>query len=214
MRIIDLSMPVFSGMPVFPGDPVVSITPETTLSESDYRVSQIRFGSHTGTHIDAPSHFLPDGETVSDVDLLRFVGEAVCLRASVTEESRDNKRIIGLSAAQRQLIRTGGRILLSTGWEAMAGTEEYFRDYPLFSEELIEFLLEKQLVLLGADLPTLAGREDPFRLHREMLSGGTVFVEGLVQTGDLPEKSFFFSAAPLKISNGDGSPVRAYAIVE
>jgi kynurenine formamidase len=214
MKIIDLSMSVFSGMPVFPGDPAVSVTVEKQLFENEYQVSRIRFGSHTGTHIDAPRHFLTEGAAVSDIDLECFVGEAICLRPSFAKTEVVGRPTFDLTDSQRESIRPGDRIILSTGWEKLTGTPEYFGNYPLFSEDLIMFLLEKQPVLLGADLPTLAGSGDPFRLHREMFSGRTVFVEGLVRTGELREGRFFFSAAPLKIINGDGSPVRAYAIVE
>ncbi len=214
MKIIDLSMRIFSGMPVFPGDPEVSVAVDTPLYEREYQLSRIQFGSHTGTHIDAPRHFLPDSAAVSDIDLDCFVGQAICLRPSLTRFESDGRPTLDLSDAQRKSICSGDRIILSTGWEAEAGRPEYFGDYPLFSEALIGFLLDKQLKLLGADLPTLAGRPDPYRFHREMFLGHTVFVEGLVRTGELPEGRFFFSAVPLKIVNGDGSPVRAYAIVE
>jgi kynurenine formamidase len=105
-------------------------------------------------------------------------------------------------------------VIFSTGWEKKAGTPEYFVNYPLFSDEWIAFLLEKRPLLIGADLPTLAGMGDPFLMHREFFENRTIFVEGLVRTGELPTGRFFFSAAPIKIENGDGSPVRAYAIVD
>lgn len=210
--ILDLSMRLFSGMAVFPGDPGVRIEMDRGFPQNEYQVTSLRFGSHTGTHIDAPRHFLPDGASVTDIELQSFVGEAICVRPILREA--EGRPVIELSVEQRSKIRAGDRIVFSTGWEEKAGTAEYFGNYPLFSDDLITFLLEKRPLLIGADLPTLAGPGDPFRMHREFFKGQTVFVEGLVRTGELPEGRFFFSAAPLKIENGDGSPVRAYAIVD
>lgn len=214
MKILDLSMRLYSGMPVFPGDPDVHFEQTSSFPQDVCRVTRINLGSHTGTHIDAPSHFLPHGAAVTDLDLRCFVGEAICFKPRMKRSTKDGRLIIDLSAPQRKAIREGDRVIISTGWEEKAGTPEYFIDHPLFSEELIEFLREKRLVLLGADLPTLAGREDAFRMHRELFEANTVFAEGLVQTARLPEKRFFFSAVPLKIENTDGCPVRAYAIVD
>ena len=211
-RILDLSMEVFQGMTVFPGDPGVRIDIDRGFPDHEYQVSTICFGSHTGTHMDAPRHFLPDGATVSEIGLQSFAGEAICVKPGLRQS--EGKTIIELSEAQRQGIFTDDRIIFSTGWEQKAGSPEYFGDYPVFSDELIAFLLEKRPLLIGADLPTLSGPGDPFHMHREFFQNRTVFVEGLVRTGELPEGRFFFSAAPLKIKNGDGSPVRAYAIVD
>jgi len=212
MKILDLSTDVFSGMAVFPGDPGVRIERERSFPEYPYQVTSLHLGSHTGTHIDAPRHFLPYGAAVPDIGLFSFVGEAICVRPSL-RESR-GRAIIEWSEAQRQEIREGDRVIFSTGWEKKAGTPEYFVNYPLFSDEWIAFLLEKRPLLIGADLPTLAGMGDPFLMHREFFENRTIFVEGLVRTGELPTGRFFFSAAPIKIENGDGSPVRAYAIVD
>ncbi|MBN1892653.1 MAG: cyclase family protein [Clostridiales bacterium] len=214
MKILDLSMRLYSGMSVFPGDPAVNFEQSSSFPQDVCRVTRLSLGSHTGTHIDAPSHFLPQGASVTDLDLHCFIGEAICVKPRMERSMKDGRSIIDLSSHQRKAIREGDRVIFSTGWEEKAGTPEFFIDYPLFSEELIEFLRKKRLILLGADLPTFAGRVDPFRMHRDLFAANTVFAEGLVRTAQLPEKRFFFSAAPLRIENGDGCPVRAYAIVD
>ena len=88
MKIIDLSMRIFSGMPVFPGDPEVSVAVDTPLYEREYQLSRIQFGSHTGTHIDAPRHFLPDSAAVSDIDLDCFVGQGLLAMTAEVVSSR------------------------------------------------------------------------------------------------------------------------------
>ena len=210
-KIIDLSMDIYPGMPVYPGDPGMVTETVRSLPEDDYRLTRMSLGTHTGTHVDAPLHFLPDGTDAAGIDLSSFIGEAIFLRPEI--RSADGSDIIDLTDASKSLVREGDRIIFSTGWERKAGSDDYFRDYPVFSAELLAFLLEKRPLLLGADLPTLAAADDPYRMHREMFSCGTVFVEGLIRTRDLSEGRFFFAAAPLKIVGGDGSPARAYVIV-
>ncbi len=212
MKILDLSMRISSAMPVFPGDPEVRIDVSRGFPDHAYQVSTLCLGSHTGTHADAPRHFLPDGADISEIGLQSFTGEAICLRPGLAES--EGRTVIDLSEKQKRQILTDDRIIFSTGWERKAGTPDYFSGFPVFSDGLIDFLLEKRPLLIGADLPTLSGPGDPFQMHRVFFKQRAVFIEGLIRTGELPEGRFYFSAAPLQIENGDGSPVRAYAIVD
>ena len=83
MRMIDLTRKIYAGMPVYPGDPGVSLDPMCTFEDNICQVTLLRLGSHTGTHLDAPRHFLPDGKTLPELPLDIFVGEAVCVRARI-----------------------------------------------------------------------------------------------------------------------------------
>lgn len=214
MKIIDLSMDISAGMIVFPGDPGVTLDLINHFSKDLCQVTELCFGSHTGTHVDAPRHFLPEGSTIVDLPLASFVGEAICLKPEISSGLGQDHPVMNLSEEQKSLIRENDRILFSTGWDKYAGTSAYFQGYPVFSESLTGFLLKKRPILIGADLPTLENQGDPFWMHREMFAGNTVFAEGLINLTQLEGKRFFFSAAPLKLAQGDGSPVRAYGIVE
>jgi len=217
MRIIDLSSKIHEGMNVFPGDPCVSLHLTSAHDADAFQVTELRFGSHTGTHIDAPRHFLAGGAAITEVPLDSVVGDAVCIKAKIYYAGGELHPVIDLSEEDKSAIRTGDRVLLSTGWEEKAGTPAYFLGYPVFAKELLLFLLEKKVRMIGIDLPTVESNIDPddtFAMHRMILSHGIIPVEGLINLSELAGKRFFFAAAPLLLENGDGSPVRAYAVME
>jgi kynurenine formamidase len=214
MKIIDLSMEISADMAVFPGDPGVTLNLMLQFPEDVCQVTELRFGSHTGTHIDAPRHFLEQGSAIPDLPLDAFVGEAICLSPQIEAIGEKGIPVLDLSDEQRSLIRDHDRIILSTGWGKHSRKPEYFKEYPLFSESLLVFLLEKRPLLLGADLPTLMSESEPFLMHRKLFLQDTVFVEGLVNLKPLEGQRFLFSAAPLLLRDGDGSPVRAFAITD
>jgi len=217
MKIIDLTRKIHAGMPVFPGDPEVTLDLMSSHGKDVCQVTELRFGSHTGTHLDAPLHFLKDKKSLSELPLDTFVGEAVCLRAKLYYAGGEAHPVIELADSDKCKIRSGDRVIISTGWEEKSGTDAYFQNYPIFSAELLAFLVNVKIRMIGIDLPTVEAVEsagDPFAMHRMILSRGIVPVEGLVNLSGLVGRRFFFSAAPLLLENGDGSPVRAYAMVE
>lgn len=217
MEIRDLSSVIREGMVVFPGDPGVSLEIRCTYEKNGCQVTGLNFGSHTGTHIDAPRHFLENGATLPEVPLDSVVGEAICLEATLRQEDGTDHPVIGLAENDLARIHSGDRVILSTGWEEKAGTAEFFIRYPIFDRELILELIGLKVRMIGIDLPTVewtGNPGDPFEMHKAILSCGMIPVEGLVNLKDLTGKRFFFSAAPLSLENGDGSPVRAYAIVD
>ena len=216
MRIIDLSSRIHEGMAVFPGDPEVSLEFMCTHDKNHYQVTELRFGSHTGTHIDAPLHFLAGKESITEIPLDSVAGEAVCISAKLYYAGGEAHPVIILSDKDKSAIRIGDRVILSTGWEKKAGTPGFFEGYPIFDKDLLTFLIDKKIRMIGIDLPTVESNsdpDDPFAMHRMILSLGIIPVEGLVNIAGLTGRRFFFSAVPLSLENGDGSPVRAYAIV-
>ena len=217
MKIIDLTRKIFEGMPVYPGDPGVTLNLMSTHEKDGCQVTELRFGSHTSTHLDAPVHFLPGQKALQDIPLEAFVGEAICLSAKLYYAGGEPHPVIDLSDSAKSEVRMQDRVIISTGWEEKAGTDGFFENYPIFSEELLTFLLDKKIKITGVDLPTVEAVESVGKtssMHKMILSRNIIPVEGLVNLDGLIGKRFFFSAAPLLLENGDGSPVRAYAVVE
>ena len=210
--IIDLTLPLYQGMPVYPCDPEVDFIPIETHNESGCSVHSIKIGTHAGTHIDAPYHMLADGTTVnSDTVLRACVGDAYVI--DVTRSMSANEIIPSSLGDSLERIGKGDRALIATGWSDNFGRKNYYSDHPSISEELADILIARSIVLIGLDTPSLHTVKDEL-IHRKLLSAGIIIVENLINLKKLAGKKIFFSAVPLKLKGLDGSPVRAYAIVE
>ncbi len=209
--IIDLSHPIQNGMPVFPGDPETRIDPVATYDHDGYLVHSLALNSHTGTHLDAPRHFLPAGTPVDSPSVLEAcIGPARVLDVSRAAEKAEI-RPPDLNIDPESISR-GERILLATGWCEHFGRDDFFDRHPSVSEELAALFAKRGIALLGVESPSLhLSKSD--EVHRMLLTAGIIVVENLANLRQLAGKTVFFSAAPLKLSGLDGSPVRAYAMV-
>jgi len=184
------------------------------MAEHGVRVSQLKLGSHQATHLDAPAHFYADGVTVDQIPLGRFFGPArlvdLAPGSALVPKTPITPEMLQPHAASFQ---AGGRVILRTGWDRTFNTPEYFTDLPSLTLEAAEWIAATGIVLLGMDLPTpskIAGRA----CHYALLKKGVeiVLLEGLAHLELLPEE-FTLAAFPLRLVGGDGSPVRAVAIL-
>ncbi len=215
MKYIDLSQRIEPTMEVYPGDPGVRFSPVTSYDKEGSLITELQLGTHTGTHLDAPKHFLSNGAGVEEIPLEALSGEAVCVRARLHYTGGNGHPVIELDDIERARIMRLDRVLFYTGWESMVGTPAYFDKYPVFSLSVLEFLIKKRVRMIGVDLPTVVCKGEEFsEMHIELLSRGIIPVEGLINLSTLAGRRFFFSAVPLKIAGGDGSPIRAYAMVK
>lgn len=209
--IIDLTQPVYSGMPVYPGDPNSSLNQACSHEKDGFSVHTMVFGSHTGTHIDAPSHYFIDAPAVDTQPVL----EACIGFARVFDISHlpPGKEIMpGDIGIHPDSISRGERILLASGWSKRFGEDGFFERFPCVSEELAELLIDRKIALLGVETPSPhLGKSDT--IHKMLLSSGVIIVENLANLDKIEGERIFFSAAPLRLQGIDGSPVRAYAIV-
>jgi len=209
-RVIDLSHKIQEGMQIYPGDPAPSIG-RGLVHESDYcHVDRLNLGSHTGTHIDAPYHFLADGARIDEYEADRFVGKGVIVDATRKKAGESITSDDLVSSAQK--IEQGDFVLFRTGWDRYFGTEMYL-DHPYLSADLAETLVSMGAALVGVDFlnvdPT---RQEIFPVHEILLSKDIFIVENLVNLGDVADDTAWFSFLPLKVSS-DGSPVRAIAVI-
>jgi arylformamidase len=210
--IVDLSHPLYSGMPVYPGDAETVILPQTAIDREGYLVHAISMNSHAGTHLDAPRHYFQGSTPVDSQQVLEAcIGQARVIDVSPLEEGAEiMPRDLGIPPAD---ISQGERILLATGWSGRFGTDSYFDRFPSISQELAALFVRSGIVLLGVETPSLhVTLSDD--IHKTLLSAGIIVVENLTKLKDIAGKRVFFSAAPLKLSGLDGSPVRAYAIID
>ncbi len=207
-NLIDLSHEIASGMPVFPGDPFPKINLLNTIKKDGYQETQISFATHTGTHIDCPVHFYEESGSTSTFPADRFFGKGMVINCLQTQEFIKLKDISGY---ETQLKETDF-VLFQTGWDKYWGTEKYFSGFPILTKDAVDYLLMLNLKGIGFDtISADAVNSKDLYAHKKILKEKIVIIENLTNLTKLLNIDFYFSCFPLKIKNGDGSPVRAVA---
>lgn len=201
---IDVSVGLRGGMAHWPGNPPVKISPTMNMARGGHcNVSTLSLGSHSGTHVDAPLHFLKDGIGIDQMPLTATNG-----RARVIEVR--NRAVIQPKELLGHHIRRGERILFKTSNSARCwNTKDFTTDAVYLSTEAGIYLAGRGIQTLGIDYLSVGGYHKNGReIHRILLSAGIWIIEGL----DLSRVSsgrFELACLPLKIVAGDGAPARA-----
>jgi len=209
-RVIDVSLPVGPNLLVWPGDPDVEIARRASLAAGDHaNVSEIRMGTHTGTHIDAPVHFIEDAAGIDAVPVETLVGPAV------VEDLRDWSKPIGPEELDRLGVPAGTeRLLLRTA------SSELWRRLPVafpdayahLTPEGAAWIVERRIRLVGVDFLSIERKgAEGHPVHVALLSNDVVIVEGL-DLGDVEPGPYTLAALPLRIAGGDGAPARVVLI--
>lgn len=210
MRIIaeiyDITMTINAGMIVYPGDSKVCIEEVVQISKGDNcNVSSLSFGSHTGTHVDVPKHFIDEGKTLEEVTPDRFMGKAKVL-------DMQNKVSIKRKDLINKNIEKGDFILFKTDNSKHLKSDEFNKDFIYLTEDGAKYLAEKEIGLVGIDYLSI---EDYYatesNVHLTLLGNDIIILEGINLT-DVKEGEYQLIALPLKIKEGNGSPVRAILI--
>lgn len=211
MQVIDLSQELAPGMPVYPGSPPLQFRQEATLERDGYRETMVTLCSHHGTHLDAPAHLIAGGRTIDRLAPASCIGEALLLDCSEA-----GKTTIEVQELRRyeKVVGNYDFVLLHTGWSRFWGDRRYFSGYPVLSEAAAHWLVAAGLRGVGVDAVSVDPLVAPgLPIHRLLLGGGLVIVENLTNLAALPLRSFLFSCLPLPMKDGDGSPVRAVALL-
>ena len=174
--IIDLTHTITPEMPMYPGSAAPSIKPTGSLTRNGFRETQLTIASHTGTHMDAPSHMLPLGSTLEVLPASQFCGRAVVLDVS----DLPPRSIITADylRAQNGVIRSADFVLFYTGWEKKWGTDAYYDDdFPVPDQEAAKYLVSCGLKGVGTDaLSVDTLRDEQFLAHKTLLEGGLVIL--------------------------------------
>lgn len=209
MDVFDLSHNIENGMSFFPGDPEPRVA-LATGAQPPWQVSDLRLGSHTGTHIDAACHFIQGGTSIDQYAPGRFIVEGLVVRAPnpATNTAISGELLSGLVAQMPK----GGAVLVQTNWDQFWNTERYGL-HPYLSREAAQSLRTAGVSLVGIDAlnvdSTVEGTSD---VHEILLGADILIVENLRGLSQLePLKRYRFSFLPLRITGSDGSPVRAVA---
>src|SRR6056297_4186777 len=131
MKYIDLTHKIENNMPVYPGTESLKMIPANTIEKDGFREKVITFCSHTGTHMDAPSHMLLEGKNLDDYDCSKFIGKALLIPIA------DEKNIRDYSEA----LENVDLVIFKTGWSQYWGQAKYFENYPCISIETTDYLI-------------------------------------------------------------------------
>lgn len=189
--VVDLSHPLNNSTPPFPGDPALSIRHLAGVAKDGYSLRSITSVLHTGTHVDAPGHFLEQGAMIDNLPLSTWYGYAVVL---------DVRGQSVLDASTIEPIRKlkADYILFRTGWDTHYGEPGYFQEHPVLSRELAIELSNLTIKGIGLDLPS--PDHSPYPVHQILLRSGRIIFENLAHLDQLPVlQTFPFMAIPDRI---------------
>ena len=191
--IIDISQEVFS-CKVFPGDPVPASQRVLSIDNGDIcNLTAFSMCAHNGTHVDAPFHFLSNGNTIEKIDLDAFVGDCYVARFEGNVMAGDAANILekAKSAGASERILIAGKATVT--------------------EEAAKVFAQAKIKLIGNESQTVGPEDAPMEVHKILLGADVVLLEGIVLK-DVDEGKYFLSAAPLNLAGCDGAPCRAVLV--
>lgn len=175
------------------------------IKRDGYNDHVVSFGTHVGTHIDAPLHMIAGGKTLNQFPIDYFVGNGVVIDASSASKE------IGVEHAGNQPIGSGDVVLFYTGWAARYQDPKYFEDYPPLGEALAKYLVERKVKMIGVDI--CSPDKAPFNVHKTLFSNNVLIIENLTNLDQLLGKRFTVYALPLKLEL-DAAQARVVALID
>ena len=214
MKVIDLSHVIESAMPVYPGTEPPTFEPANTYEKDGFKETRISMFTHTGTHMDPPAHLFPDRTALDGFPVDQFIGKALVIDCTSLKDGEP----ITMAHLQPygEKVRRADFLLFHLGWDERWGTEAYFGDYPCIDDAMLDFIIEGAYKGIGFDVIGLDPIADTnLTRHKKLFrSRDIVNIENLCNLGQCGSDLFWFSCFPLKLKDGDGSPVRAAAWFE
>lgn len=201
---IDVSVPLHTGMAHWPDNPEVRIERIMSIDRGDAaNVSAIAMGSHTGTHMDAPVHFVPGTASIDMMPFDATIGPARIIAIADTESIKP-------AELEPHDIQPGERILFKTSnSERCWNTDDFIEDFVYISAAAARYLAERGVRTVGVDYLSVGGyKKDGRETHHALLGAGVWIIEGLNLSSVAPG-NYELICLPLKISGGDGAPARA-----
>lgn len=201
---IDVSMDIEDGMLHWPADPVVTIKHYSNIKNGDSaNNSEITFGTHTGTHIDAPHHFIEEGIGIDKLNLEVLIGSCRII------EVNGDSGAISKDFLEPYNIKKGERLLFKTKNSAWINNKDinFHENYVYVSADGAKYLVEKGVILVGVDYLSVEGFHIGHDTHKTLLSANIVIIEGLNLFNVAPGDYKLF-ALPIKIKDSDGAPSR------
>jgi arylformamidase len=209
MRVYDVTVPLHPQYPVWEGEQGPEVEWHGRIDEGGHcNISSFSMGSHTGTHADAPAHFVRDGGTIEGLDVDRLVGPARVYEFDGTSD---------ISAEDLDRLGVDGRatrILFKTPNARLWTDPAFHKDYVAIDASAARRLVELGIELVGIDYLSIEAFDSPgFEVHHTLLEAGVVVLEG-ADLREVPPGDYLLVCAPLKLSGAEGAPARTFLIAE
>ncbi|MFB5629174.1 MAG: cyclase family protein [Nitrosarchaeum sp.] len=213
MKLIDLTLTISQTIPTFPGSPKPQFILWSSLKDDGYNLELLFLSSHTGTHLDAPYHFVKNGIKIHQIDLDRLIGNGILVKIKKGKNQAITKNDLILFERKNGDIPKHSSIFFHTDWQKNLNSNYYFTNNPGLSESATAYLISKKINLVGIDSPSIdLGKNKTFSVHKMLAKNNILIVENLANLNKIPSRQFDFIILPLKLEDATGSPVRALAI--
>jgi arylformamidase len=201
-KLLDVSVPLTQGLPTYPGNPPFELHALKRIADGgSSNVSRMVLGTHTGTHVDAPRHFIDDGAGVDTLPLNLLIG-----RARVIEISR--RGAINADDLESAGLREDLRVLFKTSNSALWNSDVFHEDYTHLSETGARYLVDQGVKVVGVDYLSIEQFKKPGApAHKALLSNGVIIIEGL-NLAEAEPGMYEMYCLPLRVAGGDGAPAR------
>ena len=209
-NIIDISLPIYPGMIEWPGNKPVSVNQVKSISDSsDSNVSEIFLNLHTGTHIDAPLHFVQDGEAVEQISLEKLIGKAYVaeVKTEAVIDASDLEEINLPEGVSRLLLKTNNSLL----WQKEHS--EFYEDYIALNASAAAWIVKRRIELVGIDYLSIQKYKDSPETHQILLNNKVLILEGL-NLSNVKQGMYKLVCLPLSLTGVEGAPARAVLVNE
>jgi arylformamidase len=207
MRVLDISLRIAEDLPIWPTSDGFRTRHAMRLADGDpANVTVLEMDVHTGTHVEAPLHFLEDGPPLDTIELDRFVGAARVIEVAGAEVTADAlEAALSAEACDRLLIKTANSARWSAGWGP------FDEEYVALTPDAAEWVVTRGVRLVGLDHLSIQRFQDDPETHRILLRAGVVILEGLNLDGVQPGE-YTLVAAPIRLAGTEAAPTRALLI--
>jgi len=215
MKVIDLTLEISEKIPTFPGSPKPHFIEWETIPKDGYNLELLFLSTHTGTHIDAPFHFVKNGKKIHEITPERLVNEAVLIRIDKNSNRSISKIDIQKFEQKNGKIENDSTVIFYTGWQKNLNKEFYFTENPGLSVSAAKYLISKKINMVGIDSPSVdLGTDSKFSVHHVLAKNNILIVENLANLNKIKSNNFHLVTSPLKLKNATGSPIRAFGFVD
>ncbi len=205
--IVDLTHTLKNEITVYPGTVSPIFEQGNTIEKDGFAELNMTMCTHTGTHMDAPAHIIPNAKSLNDFTLDKFIGSGIVVDCS----GKESISLEFLKLIEGKIEQTD-YILFYTGWHKKWNTPNYFDEFPSLTQKAVEWLLKFKLKALGFDTISVDKLTDvKLPNHHLLLQREILIIENMTNLDKLIGNFFELNCIPLKIENSDGSPIRAFA---